>query len=199
MVFELGVDNGTDEEAYCYNLHSCRDCGTLLKEDIHNRLLIWIPPSNQILREGSEDLDSPFKLPPVTHAPLGVQEFLKMLRSRINQGYMPSATGEQQYNSKPEYLRNLQLILDKPGQSGLSYGSGFYAQDGAYLEYTGGKKVHDIYLFLDVSNVAVLVNLLTDEAYVALSGETIGAWEPWTAQLLSVDRHLLAEKIDAYC
>lgn len=47
----------------------------------------------------------PWDLPDKVIERVTANEMLAMLRGRINNGYMPSATGEVKYNSKPEYIR----------------------------------------------------------------------------------------------
>lgn len=46
---------------------------------------------------------SPFDLPQIVLPKVKLQDVLQVLRERLNKSYMPSASGEVQYNSKPYY------------------------------------------------------------------------------------------------
>lgn len=139
---------------------------------------------------------TPFDLHPVIQTPLGREEFLGLLRERINKHYMPSATGSTQYNSKPEYLRNLDKSSpDALCRAFLPYWPGYFSEDSHGL----GNDERKLWVFLHFDTWVVLVDLHTDQTWVALAGESLGSAHEWTDQLISVDRLTLLEKIDLHC
>lgn len=140
---------------------------------------------------------TPFDIPVVLQPLLSRDEFLGLLRARINKGYMPSATGDVQYNSKPEYIRSLSTeTIAEDARVFFAHGcSGYFATE----SWAHAHQTRDIWCYLRVGNVAFITNLTTDATYVAMANEDLGVVVTWTDQLLAVDRVVLDNEIDIYC
>jgi hypothetical protein len=138
-------------------------------------------------------------------------EFLQELRARINKWYMPSATGEVQYNSKPSYLRHQHPFIEDgcwPNASASHDQSGFLAFErfGTTPEalIVDGQYVippKDIYLWLDLYPVYILVNLQNVDIRVAVSEEGYRLnylkWDD-DAQEIALDRFKLQNAFECY-
>lgn len=140
---------------------------------------------------------TPFDIPVVLQPLLSRDEFLGLLRARINKGYMPSATGDVQYNSKPEYIRSLSTeTIAEDARVFFAHGcSGYFATE----SWAHAHQTRDIWCYLRAGNVAFITNLTTDATYVALANEDLGVVVTWTDQLVAVDRVALDNEIDIYC
>lgn len=154
-----------------------------------------------VLTIANKPKNSPFDLPPLVMTPVSRKELLEVLRSRINKGYMPTATGSVQYNTKPQYLRHALTEVEGtwPKVTELNY-SGYYAFETFDFVYR-----HDciidapkhIYLFLKVKNIFVLLNLTTEEMLVSHEHEV---YHPWTEdeQTVPMDRIELWQAYEMY-
>jgi hypothetical protein len=139
---------------------------------------------------------TPFDLYPVIQAPLGREEFLELLRERINKGYMPTSKGSVQYNRKPEYLQNLDTSSpDALCQAFLPYWPGYFSED----TYGVGGGARKLWVFLNFETWVVLVDLQTEQTWVAVTSPQLGQAHEWTDQLISVDRFILLDRIDIHC
>lgn len=148
------------------------------------------------VKETNTAAKTPFDLHPVVETPMSRDEYLGLLRDRINKGYMPSSSGRTQYNSKPEYIQNLDTSSPAVLCRRFSCdGSGYFSED----TYGLGQHVRTIWHWMDLGEFGVLVDLTTDQTWVGLCGATVYGVSEWTDQLISVDRCVLLDKIDTYC
>lgn len=140
--------------------------------------------------------DTPFDVPGVLHKLLSRDEFLGLLRDRVNQAYMPSATGKATYNSKPDYVRKLtEADINTDAKVFFNQGSGYYTEDSHF----SGNVDRAIWHYMDLGRFAIITNLANDLTFVALTGTDLGDVHPWTTELLAVDRLVLNDQIDTYC
>lgn len=150
---------------------------------------------------------SPFDRSAVVMEKLTRKELIDQLRARINKHYMPSATGDVRCNSKPEYLRHSQpFITDAPfpNVSVSSDASGYYAFETFSNPRIGDFIVptpKDIFLFMDLSPIYILMNLKTEDIRVAFreDGHALNyvKWEEGS-EAIAIDRIVLQEVIDTY-
>lgn len=154
---------------------------------------------------------SPFDLPAIVMKKVTRAEFLQELRARINKWYMPSATGEVQYNHKPVYVRHQHPFIEDgmwPNASVSHYQSGFVAfqrygttpediiVDGQYVIPPKA-----IYLWLDLHPIYILMNLETVDIRVAVEEEgkrlNYVKWDD-DAQEIALDRFKLQNAFECY-
>lgn len=149
--------------------------------------------------------DSPFSLPPVTDAPVALHEILQLLREHTNKGYMPSATGTKDYNSKPEYVHR--TCMDRanfpavdPWTRRGQYAIAYYAfsssdvglitkpmSDGSQ-ESCLPETMKDIFACIRFEKVDVLVNLRSLATIVRVhnafeEGKKPERWFDWYSEL----------------
>lgn len=144
---------------------------------------------------------NPFDQPDLVQPRLSLATLLGLYRSRLNKGYMPSATGEHSYNAKPTYVnRRDEQFLTFPKVPFTIYGSGCYAFEGDF-----GKG--PIFANLVVGHYQVLTNLTTLETLVRMKDDgpdgTCPIFHPFVrwkdeSKTIPMDRFELAENIDTY-
>lgn len=154
-----------------------------------------------VLTKANEPKTSPFDLPPLVMTPVSRKELLEVLRSRINKGYMPTATGSVLYNHKPRYLRHASTEAEGvwPKVSDNDY-TGFYAFETFDFVYRHDAIIDapkHVYLFLKVKNIYVILNLTTEEMIVSCAHQV---YHPWTEdeQTVPMDRIELWERLEMY-
>lgn len=136
----------------------------------------------------------PWDLPDKVIERVTANEMLAMLRGRINNSYMPSATGEVKYNSKPEYIRG------GPDQWFEDKLSPFYAASGCYasdIHSPPYPKDTGIYAVLLITDIIVACQLQTGKLWVSLNEPSL-VWHAWTEQSIPIERNVLASVIDCY-
>lgn len=131
--------------------------------------------------------DNPQKRPPVFMEKITPEEMLKWFRKDINKGYMPSATGETEFNSKPEYLLGVNSWVQKKKNT-VSPGWGIQFFKEIDRMFHSSKPDDPIWAFVEVKDITVGCNLKTDELYVAAVD---GTWYPFK-EPVAMDRLVLA-------
>lgn len=143
-----------------------------------------------------------FSLPPIIVEKVGLEEILVLLRSRINKSYMPSATGEVNFNSKPEYTRHrLKNHPEIPSFYRYSSSLENYAEYVAALDDLGWSKEKDpIYLYLWIDKFIIIINLQTEKTLIGTFGNDYEDLVQWDQpdQKIPVMRDALKELIDNY-
>ena len=146
----------------------------------------------------SKKIPPAFNLPPVVQEKVSIEEFLGMLRERVNKKYMPTSTGLTKHNSKPEYtdrtisvkMTNLDIVYTIPDIS-IMDSSGYICLEG------GNDK--PIYAYLDLGTIQIVVNLWTEGVLLKLKEEAIFSfWSKRSPHLLAIDRMKLTEEIDVF-
>lgn len=123
------------------------------------------------------------------------QDLLDELRQRVNKGYMPSATREG-FNSKPDYVRWLDLAVEGHDRAARNFGCTGYFQR---TDDWGFSDPNDpIWAYIETCQFEYLVNLSNDAIKVRRSGDE--AWTDWTDAALHLpeDKRELIEVIDNF-
>ena len=140
--------------------------------------------------------DQIFYLPKLVLDKLNREQFLDMLRTRVNKHYMPSARSKMRHNPTPYYQTN--SLKDYSHIPEMNEGTGFYA-------FSGSASGSPIYLNVEIDNFQIVVNLRTDSVmvrimdisrYPVLTDEFI----PWTSQVqgLPIDPRAMQEHLDEF-
>lgn len=131
----------------------------------------------------------------VNYQQLGREELLEKLRQRINKGYMPSATREG-YNSKPEYVRWLDLALAGHERAARNFDCTGYFKRTDEWGLTNGQD--PIWLYIETNQFEYVINLQTDEIRVRRTWGT--EWVVWDNPDLKLaeDKRELFEVIEDY-
>jgi hypothetical protein len=161
-----------------------------------------------------KDERSVYHLPKVVLEGVKRDEFFEMLRKHFNKGYMPSATGEASFNSKPEYCEFVSEIVN------LCRGTGTYAYspdvfrtheerspeghvivDGAMWSI---EEKH-IYFGVQMPNqpVQIFVDLTDPDKHTYVRTKrgdgSWARWESWYGYMdINVNRYDLQEQINVY-
>jgi len=131
---------------------------------------------------------SPFDLPQIVLPKVKLQEVLQVLRERLNKSYMPSATGEVKYNSKPYYYTDslygsgdyhANALTDFP-----SFPNPIFFNTNFEIAAWDSHLVKERTLFASICDerVELLINLQTCETLVRSVGNGIngGSWMRWS-------------------
>ena len=121
------------------------------------------------------------------------EELLQELRHRINKGYMPSSKRDG-FNSKPEYVRWLDLAVDGHERAARNFDcTGYFKRTDEW----GLTDPNDpIWVYIETNQFEYLVNLSNDAIKIRRADGI--AWTDWTdaTQHLPEDKHELIEVID---
>lgn len=141
-----------------------------------------------------------FSLPPIVVEKVGLEEILVLMRSRINKGYMPSATGEVKFNTKPKYtLHRLKNHPDIPSlychrTEKESYGEYAVALD----DFGLSEDKAPIFLYVWIEEFTIIINLQTEKTLITNTDyENLVPWDQ-PDQKIPVMRDALKELIDIY-
>lgn len=140
-----------------------------------------------------------FSLPPIVLTKVSLIEILTELRKRVNKHYMPSATGEVCYNSKPEYVKSKDSAFPHfPSYQVMdNYGSGYYV---LMDEWGWSDEKAPVFFHLAIGGFQIVINLTTEEALIRLL-ETNAPFVPWNnspEQTIPIIRDTLKDIIDTY-
>jgi hypothetical protein len=137
-------------------------------------------------------IKNPFMIPPLTHSKIKLPELLEMLQERVNQQYMPTATGRVKHNGNPEYI-----VLKHPDYSDFPYidfqnnSSGFYAFNSVVNK--------DIFVYLFLQNLHIVVNLKTLATIVKCEdGDLIFNWSATPDKGIAIDRLHLRDVLEEW-
>lgn len=131
----------------------------------------------------------PFNGPPVVQRLVTKDEILAEVRKRVNSSYMPSATGETLYNSKPEYLTGAHLsdfviAVIKCGITGCYQRTDYW-----------GYSVDGVLLAVHLEHWTILIDLATDMITVA-DNQTCEQWAWLDGYEMAIDRFALQEQLN---
>jgi len=162
-------------EAAGFTVVSVQEAMGPIVTTIGNGDKVWADNNASPYQTVSPISDNPMDQPPVVMEKVTPEEMLTFFRMTINKGYMPSATGEIEYNSKPEYTYEVNSWVKNKNTVSPGYGVQFFKEIDRWL---GGTNPTDpIWAFIEIDNITVGCNLNTDELYVALVGSD---WYPFT-------------------
>lgn len=135
---------------------------------------------------------SPFSIPPIVMEKVTREEYIKLLRDRVNKSYMPTSSNKVEFNRKPYYIPKLESYLDANEE--LPEGSGYYVE----VEMLGTvKKNVPVWAYLDFVTVQVITNLSTETTFARRDGKKM-PWYRWGVNSIAIDRNILMDKIDTY-
>lgn len=141
-----------------------------------------------------------FSLPPLVIEKVCLSEILNLLRERVNKSYMPSATGQVRYNSKPRYVDNSDNDFPNFPYINSLEASGYFAHSTKIYRHSDC----DIFYNLHIAEFQIVINLTTDQAIIRLitpAFEPDNAFVEWKddpAQAIPLMRDELKEIIDIY-
>ena len=148
----------------------------------------------------SNNIMDPFAVPDVVLKRMELNEFLDLLRPMLNKGYMPTATGERSYNSKPEYVlhRDVQYPeFPRVSSYGLCNGACCYTFD----TYHVFVKDPPIFLGVRFEPYHILTNLRTCQTLIRLTTPVDALWWEWReneGRTISLNRHELQDVLETY-
>jgi hypothetical protein len=120
-----------------------------------------------------EPANAIFSLPPIVLEKVKLSEIIDLLRSRVNRHYMPKATGEVLYNSKPTYVQQAHHShRDIPDVHPLEQ-SGYHCLD-------FGIEQQPIFFNLHIAQFQIMINLITEKAFIRLNDSKRSRLEPFT-------------------
>lgn len=153
-------------------------------------------------------------LPAIAQKKMKVAEYLGLLREKFNKGYMPSATTNREFNSKPEYVDSplkISNLYNGNDVYSLETISAFSGGEDYVSEFT--KQTGDAHFFRDeshkstliygieVSGFKILTNLGNDNTYITVQRKD-GTWQDWSKWYdfseLPIDRFQLNEILDMF-
>ena len=157
----------------------------------------------------------PFTQPDVIVKRMGREEFLDMLRERINIGYMPTSKRKEGYNSKPEYVRHVDP--NRPDVPHVTYRIGSY-EHGEYVTFDSdlkysqeGLKIKDpAEIFVDLQTgtthfmvglTSLLVLVRCTTAGLASNTNNLNAYVEWpqdSTETLALDREQLRKALEYF-
>ncbi len=138
-----------------------------------------------------------FNMPPIVLPKVSLDQVLNMLRKRINKSYMPSATGEREFNSKPQYIPHESKEIAKMPSVHPHEPTGYFALTD-HFGYT--EKNYAIWCHIQIGEFQIMVNLKTDETWVKAFDfpEPLIRWEQHPDQTLPINPYELEEILDIY-
>lgn len=161
--------------------------------DDHVDYYYWRRLKSDALKDGL----SPWDLKPIVMERVSREELLAMLREVVGGGYMPSSTLDR-LHPKPEYLKtDLKRCFYGHApytESPFYRGTGYYAQE----EYHDAGE-RPIWLYLQLREVQVVVNLAADHMWIRVDGPN-SKWESWDIDTIKfpIDRLELKEQLEFY-
>lgn len=140
-----------------------------------------------------------FERPPLIQEKVSLLEILTMLRERTNRGYMPTATGKVNFNSKPRYMPVSHPVFTEYPGVGMVCAAEYLAFD----TYVDARWSRNIFALMEVDEYNILVDL---GKCTAIVGYRIGEpsqnnyhWVEWPLDdnhKLAIDRRKLEDVID---